>query len=731
MKKFIIFALFTLLYVSAAKASEPAIWSVNTRSEVLKGDAKGVSINENGTITLAPKLTQIANTEQSYIWSSAIDDNGNVFLGTGSDGKIFKVDAGGKSTLFYDTNELNVAALAVGKNGELYAGTSPDGKVYRIAADGAAEIFFEPKEKYIWSLAVLSDGSLVVGTGENGKIYKVKTAKASPESSLFFDTSETHIISLATDKQGNLYAGTDSNGLVLRFAPDGKPFALLDSNLREIHDISVGANGEVYVLAVSDSASASATATPAAAPTPETAEANATPTPEPTPKSLYDLTGAKSAVYRILPDGGSDIIWNSSTVTAFSIAANPNGNGVLIGTSDKGRVYSVTNDGRETLLLQSNEGQISTLKMRGSQFFATSSNQGKLYRFGMETEAEGSYESSVLNAKAAATWGRIWWRSNGNIVLQTRTGNTNKPDETWSSWSANYTDQNGTQISSPKAKYLQYRTILKSLPNSASSASSKNSANPVNYATSLSEVNVSYLARNIAPEVLAIQILPTNVGLLANPPAQVDPNIELSGLNPVDFGLPATTNIPPRKVYLRGARSLQWTAEDRNSDKLLYDVYYREVRETNFKILSENLEDDFFTIDGAALADGRYIFKVTAKDLPANPSSLALTGERISEPVDIDNTPPTVSPIGTPQITGDRARISFEAVDGASYLSRAEYSVNGGQWLDVFSDDGISDSPKERYIFEIPLKSTGEYTIALRVFDANGNVGSARVVVRK
>ena len=711
MKKFINFVFIMLLCVFTAKASEPAIWSVNTRAEVLKGDAKGVSINENGTITLAPKLAQIYNTEQSFVWSSAIDASGSVFLGTGSDGKIFKVDASGKSTLFYDTNELNVQALAIGTAGELYAGTSPDGKVYRISQNGTAEVFFEPKEKYIWSLAVLNDGSLAVGTGENGKIYKVKSANSAPETSLLFDTSETHIISMAADKQGNLYAGTDSNGLVLRFSPDGKPFALLDSSLREIHDIAVGADGSVYVLAVSEAASASKSDTAmTAAATPEVSEAAAVPTPEPAPKSLYDLSTAKSAVYRILPDGGNDVIWNSSTVTAFSIAGNPNGSGVLIGTSDKGRVYSVQNDGRETLLLQSDEGQISTLKPRGNQIYATSSNQGKIYRFGTETQAEGSYESSVLNAKSSASWGRIWWRSNGGITLQTRSGNTNKPDETWSSWSANYSDQKGTQVTSPKAKYLQWRAIL------------KNSA-------ALNEVNVSYLARNIAPEVLSIQILPTNVGLLANPAVQIDPNIELSGLNPVDFGLPAVFNVPPRKVYLRGARSLQWTAEDRNGDKLLYDIYYREVGESNFKLLRENLEDNFFTIDGAALADGRYIFKIVVKDSLSNPQGLSLSGERISEPVDIDNSPPTVSVVGKTEVSGDKARVLFEANDAASYLNRAEFSVNGSEWQAVFADDGISDSPKERYSLEIPLKTAGEYTIALRVFDVNGNVGSARVLI--
>ncbi|MCY7345447.1 MAG: hypothetical protein LH614_04430, partial [Pyrinomonadaceae bacterium] len=113
--------------------------------------------------------------------------------------------------------------------------------------------------------------------------------------------------------------------------------------------------------------------------------------PEPPPKSRYDVTTAKSVIYRIMPDGGNDIIWNSPTITAFSIYAPPAGNGVLVGTSDKGRIYSVGNDGRETLVLQSNENQISTLTAGGKNLYATSSNQGKLFSFGAETAAESSY----------------------------------------------------------------------------------------------------------------------------------------------------------------------------------------------------------------------------------------------------------------------------------------------------------------------------------------------------
>ncbi|MDQ3490893.1 MAG: hypothetical protein M3449_07500 [Acidobacteriota bacterium] len=718
MNKLLLPLFLILLFSFTVDAVEPSIWTINSRAEVLKGDARSVSIDNNGTITLAPKFTEVYKTEQPYIWSSAVDESGNVFLGTGGDGRIYKVGPNGAGVLFTDLNELNVQALAIGKNGEVFAGTSPDGKVYRIDAAGKAEVYFDAKEKYIWSLALMNDGSLAVGTGESGKIYRVRSANASPESSLLFDTSETHIITLTTDKLGNLYAGTDSSGVVMRFGPDGKPFALLDSPLREIHELAVGPDGSVYALALGESASTATPAVPAAAATPAkktiTAGRPSPLMPEPPQKSRYDLTGAKSAVYRILPNGASDIIWSSPTVAGFSIYANPAGSGVLLGTSDKGRIYSIGNDGRETLVLQSDTNQISTIKSMGSNLYATSSNQGRLFRIGPETLSEGIYESEVMDAGNSASWGRIWWRSGGNVQIQTRSGNTERSDETWSAWSTVNTRDNSGQIASPSAKYLQWRSILKSSGGSAS----------------LSEVSVSYLSRNIAPEVLAIQILPANIGLISNPPIQIDPNIELSGLDSQAFGIP-NVSVPPRRVYQRSAKSFQWTAEDRNGDKLFYSVYYKEITDANYKLLREDIAENFYTIDGQSLADGRYLLKIIAKDAPENPPGLALTGERISEPFDIDNGQPSVAPNGTPQITGEKARVAFTASDKSSYLTRAEFNVNGGEWQAVYADDGISDSPDERYTVDFPVKSSGEYAITLRVFDANGNVGNARQIVRK
>ena len=698
-----------------AFGSEPSIWTVNSRADVLRGEARSVSIDSNGAITLAPRLTEVYRTEQPYIWSSAIDPAGNVYLGTGGDGKIFKVTPAGSGSLFADLTEMNVTAIAIGRNGEVFAATSPDGKVYLLDPAGKATVFFDAKEKYIWSLAVMGDGSLAVGSGEGGKLYRVRSANATPEASLLFDSSDAHIISLTVDTNGNLYAGTDSNGLVLRFGPDGKPFALLDSPLSEIHELAAGPDGSVYALALGESASAAAPS-PSPTPAPETKTVSttraATPAATPPQKSRYDLTGAKSAVYRILPDGGVDVIWSSSTVAGFSIYAHRTGNGVLLGTSDRGRIYSIDNDASERLVLQTDASQISTIFNVGQFLYATSSNQGRLFRFGGERVAEGIYESLVLDAGAVATWGRIWWRSSGSLQIQTRSGNTEKPDETWSPWALVAGPAGGT-ITSPKAKYLQWRAVL------------KNTGTPA----VLNEVSAAYLPRNIAPEVLSISVLPPNLGLLANPAPQVDPNIELSGLDPQAFGLPVQA-VAPRRAFQRAARAFQWTAEDRNGDKLVYDVYFKEVNDAAYKLLRENIAETYVTLDGQSLADGRYVIRVVAKDAPENPFGQFLTGERVSEPFDIDNTQPTVN-AGAPQVTGETARITFTATDSSSYLARAEFSVNGGDWETVYAEDGISDSGSERYRVEVPLKAPGEYIVTLRVFDASGNAGNARALVRR
>jgi WD40 repeat protein len=719
-----------LLYSSTiVYAGQPVVWETSARADLLKGDARGVSISDTGVLMLSPKLTELFNTQQTYVWSTAVDNAGNVFVGTGHDGKIFRIAANGTGSLLYDAAELDVTALAVGRDGSLYAGTSPDGKVYRIAADGKADVYFDPDDKYIWSLAVMPDGSLAVGAGDSGKIYRVRTAGAKPDVSLLVSTNQTHVISLAVTPQGDLLAGTDPGGLVLRISPEGKTFALFDTQLREIHALAPAADGSIYALALSDAAAGNkgvtapaVTSQPSDGTTPSTTvtitaidETGAPLQAQPsTTRSRNDVSNARSAVFRILPDGATDVVWSSTTITAFSIAPALSGGSVLIGTADKGRIYSVTNDGRDTLLLQSPEGQISSLMVKGNQVYAASSNQGKLFRFGNDLVSEGSYESPVRDAKLIATWGRVWWRGAGNIEVQTRTGNGERPDATWSDWSPAVKNADGNQISSPRARFIQWRTVVRS---------------GAGVPAWLEDVSVAYLPRNVAPEVLAITALPIGVGLQQIAQVAIDPNVESSGLDPSVFG--PVAQVPPRRFYQRGARSFQWQAEDRNGDTLEYSIYYRPINEQTFRLLKDKLRDNFYTIDGATLADGRYIIKVVASDGPDNPLGQKLTGERISEPVDIDNTPPVVKLMEQPQVGGSNVRVVFSVDDATGKIRKADISIDGATWLPIFPDDGIADSGHEIFTVDAGSLTPGEHTISLRSFDTSGNVGTASVTVRR
>jgi hypothetical protein len=159
-----------------------------------------------------------------------------------------------------------------------------------------------------------------------------------------------------------------------------------------------------------------------------------------------------------------------------------------------------------------------------------------------------------------------------------------------------------------------------------------------------------------------------------------------------------------------------------------YAIYYRALNENTFRLLKDKLRENFYTIDGATLADGRYVVRIVASDAPDNPLGQALSGERLSEPVDIDNTPPVLRVAASP---GNGSRASFEVNDATGKIKKADFSVDGAPWTPLFPEDGIADSGLEKYSVELPSMGPGEHTISLRAFDGSGNVGTLSVTLRR
>ena len=82
-------------------------------------------------------------------------------------------------------------------------------------------------------------------------------------------------------------------------------------------------------------------------------------------------------------------------------------------------------------------------------------------------------------------------------------------------------------------------------------------------------------------------------------------------------------------------------------------------------------------------------------------------------------------------MTGGIASVRFDAVDIGGRINRAEYSVNGGEWKTVVSDDGVNDDSSERFTVRFPAEQPGQYSLVFRVYDSLGNSGSVRVVMER
>ena len=162
-----------------ATAEHTRRWRQSTYDEFLKGTTRGIAVRSDGRLELAPKFTQLADADASYLWSVKLDAKAIPYAAGGSPAKVFKLDANGKTATVFQSSELSAQAIAFDSKGTLYVGTSPDGKVYRVLPSGEKSVFFDPKTKYIWDIEFGPDGTLYVATGDKGKFSRLPpTARA-------------------------------------------------------------------------------------------------------------------------------------------------------------------------------------------------------------------------------------------------------------------------------------------------------------------------------------------------------------------------------------------------------------------------------------------------------------------------------------------------------------------------------------------------------------------------
>lgn len=665
-----------LLPTSMASAVGTRAFQLEKIDDLKGGDLTGVSVDSNGTVRAGFTLGTTAIADVTSVWSSVVLADGSVLLGTGSDGKIYKVSPTGQTTLVATTGQMAVSSMVVAWNGEVIAGTFPEGKLYKLPAGGgtgaqATEFGKIAGAEDIWALAFdAKSGSLYAGTGPEGKVFKIDQQG---KSQVFFDSDEAHLISLAVGDDGAVYAGSSGKALLYKITGPGRATVAYDFDGDEVKAIAFGKNGTMFVVAN------------------KMGEQLAPPKRNKGPGPQVTKPGkpGKGSLFRFGKDGVAEELLSDNETHFVSLAVDDAG-APFVGTGAEGRVYTVDDAHTVSLVADTEERQVGTLVVAGKRKFIATTDPVVFHEIKGTGGADAVWTSKVLDAGLRASFGRLNWRGEGALELSTRSGNTIVPDTSWSAWSAGLSQPGDVQ--SPPGRYVQIRARWSRDPKA-----------------SLRELALYFVTDNARPVVMSIDATAKN----SKPPMK--------------SGIPSSGGEAPKPTT--GVK-LSWRVDNPDQDELRYRVSYRLEGQTTWRSAhkpTDKVTRTELDWDTTGLPEGIYRIRVEASDEMANPPDRVQRHLLESGAVLVDNTPPVYK-----SLSMQGRKLRGEVTDGLGPISRIEVAVAGtDEWRPVFPSDGIFDEASEAFDVDVSsIVPAGTQLVVVRTYDTAGNVVTRDVDAR-
>ncbi len=656
--------------VLATSASVAAVttqsFELDTADAFFKGELEGAAVDSNGSVRAgaATERTTLENVPLAY---SVAQRGGTTFIGTGTNGVVYEFN-GKRTKPFAETGELLVASLAFGRDGALYAGTLPNGRIYRIdPKSGKTKRFSIPNgAKHIWALHYdKTRGQLIAGTGPEGKVFAIDSIGRATE---IHKAAASHIMALTGDGKGTIYAGTSDDALVLRIRPTNKVDVVHDFPGNEVTSVDYY-EGKLAVAANSFKTAPGSQFKP----TPGRPAAAAQAASRPRPGS--------GELWRVDADGRAEKLLVRKDTHFTSTQWGTDG-AIYAAGGHEGRIFRVEPDASFSVWVDVEERQVLALDLRAKDPMFVTGDGAAIYQVRKGARSGGVWTSKALDATFASRWGRLTWRGQGRIVFQTRSGNTQKPGDTWSAWSKGL-KQPGA-VTSPPGRFIQVRAKL-----------------PKGDSAVLRAVELFYLPQNQRARV-------SNVQGSRPPPKR---------------GEAPRQPLPPTTIL-----SLSWTVTNTDRDELRYRIGYREERQsTRREMFGEDtvLTDAKYAWNTGSIPDGYYVVRVEASDERSNPVQLSLRSSATSEPILVDNHPPRVE-----QLKVRKGRVNGRVVDELGPIARIQVSVDAGPWRDIFPVDSLLDSRNEAFSAPVGDLPSGLHIVAVRAFDAAGNQANREITMK-
>lgn len=698
------------MFAVAAGGVSTKAWKITSMEDFLAGEIKNVVVGSDGALTVG---TELARTDlKSQIAYTAIKlKNGDILVGTGNEGKVFRVGKKGDVSEALDTEGMIVTGLVIHPDGDVIVTTIPGGKVIALGQSRGAKskvLATFDKDEYIWSTALGKKGEIYVGTGPNGKIYKIN--KKSGKTQEIFKAPASHILSLAVGPGGELYAGTSEKGLLYRIEPNGKARILNDFKEEEVVSIALRGKSEV-IVALNSAKTRPEMRGPPPPPAPPPGPMVGPPAPPPGKGGLMvmekltggpppggkpprDLGPVASAVYKVDKDGVVRNFFRLPNMFIGDMKVAGDGS-IYIATGDDGRVFKIIdNDTAVLAILDLDETQATHMVLKGNELdIVTSSNPAAVYSGGTKVAAQGSFTSKVFDANFFSKWGRVHSWGSGSFYVELRTGNTDNPDEGWSNW-AKVNSRDMPKV--PVGRYAQIKVTLR-----------KNAR--------VEEIISPYRVFNQPPLIKNISVNGDKHKFQGPPKGGKKPPF-----SPTRFMEDMNSDRPPAHS---SSKNITWAAESPDGDSTIYRLYYRMDGEKLFKPLTpeDGIPQTSFRWDTSSMPDGYYTVKLVANDEKSNPPGKELSDFGISDPFLVDNTRPEIKGL---KVSRDMT-VTGTAMDTTSAIVFLAYSVDNGSWVLIYSKDEIFDSKKEDFSFKLEGLEKGPHSVSVLALDMEYNPVSA------
>ena len=252
--------------IYAATSPDGRVYKLEPNSPVTPGKKKGknpepesaesAAKNAASSAEVTYKSSVFFDPKTKYIWDIELDPAGPLYVATGDNGQIFKVERNGEGSLFFKSDEAHIRSLALVQNNTepqdnkrnkknaaprlstVIAGSDGSGLIYRISPAGEAFVLYSAPKKEITALATDAAGNIyAAGVGEkHGGVPAPATAPA-----MTVSTSPSVPPAAPPTQPGSVTGGSE----IYMISADGSPNRIWTSKDDLVYSLTFAADGQL------------------------------------------------------------------------------------------------------------------------------------------------------------------------------------------------------------------------------------------------------------------------------------------------------------------------------------------------------------------------------------------------------------------------------------------------------------------------------------------------------